>query len=84
MVSQASQITQTATGRADARVQQARGDTDRFSQLLARQRIFPEQTSADLYLNAAKRILPRAKLVLLAPEQAPRIDRNVVQQQSNP
>jgi membrane protease subunit HflK len=76
---EASQLTQEASGRAAARVQQARGSAERFAALLVQRRLSPEQTTSDLYLHTAQKILPRAKLVLLAPHQAPRIDLNMVE-----
>jgi membrane protease subunit HflK len=76
---EAAQLTEEATGRAAARVRQARGTAERFAALLAQHRQSPEQTAGDLYLHTAEKILPRAKLVLLAPHQAPRIDLNMVE-----
>jgi membrane protease subunit HflK len=76
---EASRLVQEATGGAAGRVQQARGATERFAKLLAQRRLAPEQTAIELYLSTMRRVLPRAKLVLLAPDQAPRIDLNLVE-----
>ena len=76
---EASRLVQEANGNAAGRVQQARGATQRFAKLLAQRRLAPEQTALDLYLSTVRKVLPRAKLVLLAPEQAPRIDLNLVE-----
>ena len=76
---EAVQTTQEAHARAEARVQEARGATERFATLLVQRRQSPEQTASDLYLGTAQKVLPRAKLVLLAPHQAPRIDLNLVE-----
>jgi membrane protease subunit HflK len=76
---EATQLTEEATGRAAARAQQARGTAERFAALLVQRRQSPEQTLNDLYLHTAEKVLPRAKLVLLAPRQAPRIDLNMVE-----
>jgi hypothetical protein len=73
---------QEAKGNAATRVQQARGASERFATLLARQRLAPMQTMTELHLATIRTVLPRAKLVLLAPHQAPRIDLNLVQRPS--
>jgi len=75
----ASRLVQEADGRAAGRVQQARGATERFARLLAQHRLAPEQTATDLYHSTIQKVLPRAKLVLLAPHQAPRIDLNLIE-----
>ncbi len=76
---EASRLVQEANGSAAGRVQQARGATERFGKLAAQRRVAPQQTATDLYLSTMQQVLPRAKLVLLAPHQAPRIDLNLVQ-----
>lgn len=76
---EASRLVQEANGRAAGRVQQAHGATERFAKLLAQRRLAPEQTEGDLYLSTVQKVMPRAKLVLLAPHQAPRIDLNLVE-----
>ncbi len=74
----ASRLVQEARGGADARLQQARGATERYAELLARKKAAPEQTATELYLNAMQAVLPRARLVLLAPGEVPRIDLNLL------
>jgi membrane protease subunit HflK len=76
---EASRLVQEANGRAAGRVQGARGATERFAKLLGQSRLAPEQTATDLYLSTVLKVMPRAKLVLLAPHQAPRIDLNLVE-----
>jgi membrane protease subunit HflK len=79
---EATRLVREATGRAAGRVQQARGATERFAQLLAQRRLAPDQTTTDLYLSTVQNVLPRAKLVLLAPGQAPQIDLNLVERRA--
>lgn len=76
---EASRLVQEATAGATTRVQQARGAGERFAKLLAQRRLAPAQTATDLYLAAVQKVLPRARIVLLAPGQAPRIDLNLVE-----
>lgn len=59
---------------ADARLQKARGAASRFDQVLAQARLTPEQTRTDFYLDTVRKVLPRARIVLLAPGAAPRLD----------
>lgn len=66
-------------GGAATRGAEARGATDRFAQLLERRRATPGQTGLDLYLTTMQALLPRARLVLLAPGQSPDIDLNLLQ-----
>jgi len=77
-----SRLVQEANGRAAGRVQQARGATERFAKLLVQHRLAPEQTATDLYLSTIQKVMPRAKLVLLAPHQAPHIDLTLVERPS--
>jgi membrane protease subunit HflK len=76
---EAGQILAQAEAAAGGRRAQARGAAERFLQLLARQRRAPAQARADLRSEAAARILPRARLVLLAPGERPRIDVHLVE-----
>ena len=75
----ASKTVQEAMAQADARVQQARGATERFAKVLARARRTPEQTRTELYLNTMREVLPRARIVLLAPGKSPNIDLNFME-----
>jgi membrane protease subunit HflK len=75
----ASKTVQEAMAQADARVQQARGTTERFAKVLARARRTPEQTRTELYLNTMREVLPRARIVLLAPGKPPNIDLNFME-----
>ena len=72
-------LVEEARAGADARRRRADGAAARFAALLARQRAAPAQTSGELYLDTARRVLPRARLVLLAPGEPPRIDLNLME-----
>lgn len=67
-------------GRAEAaeRLQSAHGATARFASLLAQRRQARDATDLHLALDAARRVLPRAHLVVLAPGEAPHIDLNLL------
>ena len=75
----ASKAVQEATAQADARVQGARGATERFAQVLTRAKRTPEQTRTELYLNTIREVLPRARIVLLAPGAPPGINLNFME-----
>jgi len=72
-------VVEEARAGADARLRRARGATARFKALLARQRAAPIQASTEIYVDVARRVLPRARLVLLAPGPPPRIDLNLTE-----
>ncbi len=65
-----------ARAAADKRLQGARGAADRFRALLRQKRLAPGQTRTELYNATVQKVLPRARLVVLAPGEAPRIDLN--------
>jgi modulator of FtsH protease HflK len=75
----ASKVVQEAMAQADARVQGARGATERFAHVLARAKRTPEQTRTELYLSTIREVLPRARIVLLAPGAPPGMDLNFVE-----
>ena len=75
----ASKAVQEAMAQADARVQQARGAAERFAKVLARAKHTPEQTRIELYLNTMREVLPRARIVLLAPGEPPSIELNFME-----
>jgi modulator of FtsH protease HflK len=58
----------------DARVQKARGAASRFAQVLAQARRTPEQTRTDFYLQTVRKVLPRARIVVLPPGPVPHLD----------
>jgi membrane protease subunit HflK len=59
---------------ADQRLQKARGAASRFDQVLEQARRTPQQTRIDFYLAMVRKVLPKARIVVLAPGEAPRID----------
>lgn len=67
-----------AESAATSRVLAARGAAERFSQVLAQARRSPGQTRTDLYRQMANKVLPRTRIVVLAPGQKPRVDINLV------
>lgn len=71
---QAEQILATARTDADARRQQARGAAERFLALLESYRSAPGQTRTALYYETLRQVLPRTRLIVLAPGEAPRLD----------
>lgn len=58
---------------ADARRRQAEGAAERFEALLAQARIAPRQTRGELYQRALREVLPRTRIVVLAPGESPRV-----------
>ena len=71
---EAEQILATARTDAEARRQQARGAAERFLALLESHRNSPGQTRTALYYETLREVLPRTKLIVLAPGEAPRVD----------
>jgi modulator of FtsH protease HflK len=59
---------------ADQRQQKARGAASRFEQVLAQARRTPQQTRTDFYLEMVRKVLPKARIIVLAPGEKPRID----------
>ncbi|MEM7052839.1 MAG: FtsH protease activity modulator HflK [Acidobacteriota bacterium] len=71
---QGEKLQREAAAEADRRVQQARGASARFRQVLAQKRLTPGQTRTDLWLETIREVLPRTRIVVLAPGQKPEID----------
>ncbi len=69
---------------ADSRTRQAAGAADRFRQVLAQKTKTPELTRIDLYSEMANRALAKARLVILAPGEAPRVDINMIERAESP
>jgi len=63
---------------AGARVQKAHGAAERFALVLAQKRRTPEQTRTDFYLDTLRRVLPRTRIIVLAPGAKPRVDVNLM------
>ncbi len=63
-----------ARATADTRIQKASGAAERFRALLRQLRLAPEQTRTELYFRALRKVLPEARLIVLAPGESPEID----------
>lgn len=68
---------------ADRRLQEARGAADRFESLLRQKRLAPGQTRAELYAATLEKVLPAARLIVLAPGETPKIDVNTFDRSSD-
>lgn len=64
---------------ADRRLQEARGAVERFEALLRQKRQAPDQTRTELYVATLQKVLPAARLIVLAPGEAPKIDIHVLE-----
>ncbi|MEO1368385.1 MAG: FtsH protease activity modulator HflK, partial [Acidobacteriota bacterium] len=76
---EAEQILATARTDADARLQEARGATRRFLALLESYRASPGQTRTSLYFETLGEVLPRTRMIVLAPGETPQIDVNLLE-----
>jgi len=76
---EAGQILHQVEAEAQARVSEAAGAAERFEHLLVRSRQAPGQVRAELYAATMQRVLPRARLVILAPGEVPQIDVQLIQ-----
>ncbi|NJL26699.1 MAG: hypothetical protein HC897_01910, partial [Thermoanaerobaculia bacterium] len=72
------QLASESQAAAEARRSQAKGAAERFESLLRQYRQAPGQARTEIYSEAMSKILPRAKLILLAPGEKPRIDVQLV------
>jgi membrane protease subunit HflK len=63
-----------ADSSARARLELAKGQSERFQQILRERLRAKKQVETDLHLRTVGQVLARAKLVILAPGQSPRID----------
>lgn len=76
---EAQRIAGEARAGASRRRLEAEGAARRFVDVLSQHRLRPGQTRQDLFLEMARNVLPRARIVLLAPGQRPRIDINLLE-----
>lgn len=79
---EAGQLLSGARAAAAARESQARGAAERFETLLRQYRQAPGQAKTEIYSEAMSKILPRAKLILLAPGEKPRIDVQLLERET--
>ena len=71
---EAEQILATARTDADTRRQEARGAAERFRSLLASYRASPGQTRTALYYETLRQVLPRTRIIVLAPGEMANVD----------
>jgi len=71
---EASQLVQEARTAADARTQGAQGAAERFGSLLRQYQRSPGQTRSEIYNEILMKVLPQARLIVLAPGEKPEID----------
>lgn len=76
---EAEQILAAARTAANARLQQARGTAEHFEALLESHRRAPGQTRTELYLATLRDVLPRTRLIVLAPGETPRVDVQLIE-----
>ncbi|MCP4662784.1 MAG: protease modulator HflK [bacterium] len=76
---EAGQIRSAAEATADRRRQEARGAAERFESLLRQRRESPEQAWTELYNTTVQQVLPRARLIFLAPGENPEIDVHLIE-----
>lgn len=79
---EAGQLTSQSQAAAEGRQSQAKGAAERFESLLRQYRQAPGQARAEIYSEAMAKILPRARLILLAPGEKPRIDVQLIERQT--
>lgn len=79
---EAAQLAAESRAAAEARQSQAKGAAERFESLLRQYREAPGQARVELYSEAMRKVLPRARLILLAPGEKPRIDVQLIERQT--
>jgi membrane protease subunit HflK len=75
---EAEQLTTEARSDAETRRQQGHGAADRFQALLRQERVAPEQTRTELYHATIRKVLPKARLIILAPGEDPAVHLNYI------
>jgi len=76
---EAGQVLSAARAAADRRLQEARGSAERFESLLRQRRASPEQAWIELYNTTIQQVLPRARLIFLAPGENPEVDVHLIE-----
>lgn len=76
---EAEKLVAEANSAADRRRQEARGAAERFLALLRQKRQAPGPTHAELYNTTLQKVLPAARLVILAPGESPKIDVHIIE-----
>ncbi|MDA8016919.1 MAG: FtsH protease activity modulator HflK [Thermoanaerobaculia bacterium] len=71
-----------AESEAHGKLQAAQGAVERFRELLLRRRQSPGLTRTDLYVQTLQDVLPRTKIIVLAPGETPRLDVQLIETNS--
>ena len=75
---EAAQLISSAEAEANTSVQIARGAAERFEELLVQKRRSPGLTRTDLFARTIREVLPRTRVIVLAPGQLPEVEINLV------
>lgn len=75
---QAAQRLSSAEAEANTSVQIARGAAKRFQKLLEQRRRSPGLTRTDLFARTVREVLPRTRVIVLAPGEMPELEVNLV------
>ena len=75
---QAAQLLSAAEAEANSTVQIARGAAERFQELLVQHRRSPGLTRTDLFARTLREVLPRTRVVVLAPGELPELEVNLM------
>lgn len=75
---QAAQLLSAAEAEANTTVQIARGAAERFQELLVQKQRSPGLTRTDLFARTIREVLPRTRVIVLAPGELPELEVNLV------
>ena len=75
---EAAQLLSAAEAEANMAVQIARGAAERFRELLVQKRRSPELARTDLFARTIREVLPRTRVIVLAPGELPELEVNLV------
>lgn len=75
---QAAQILSAAEAEANTTVQIARGAAQRFQKLLVQKQRSPGLTRTDLFVRTIRKVLPRTRVIVLAPGELPELEVHLV------
>ena len=75
---EAAKLLSTAEAEANTRLQIARGAADRFRELLVQKQRSPGLTRTDLFARTIREVLPKTRVIVLAPGELPELDVNLV------
>ncbi len=80
---QAGQLVSAAEAAASSRAVEAGGAAERFGRLLAEKQRSPRLVREDLRAETLAKVLPRVRLIVLAPGEKPRLDVQILERRSN-